>query len=61
MDEIVELCERYSIYLAEDCAHAIESEYKGQHCGTFGEIDAIHFMQQNIAIEGGMAVSIKTA
>ena len=61
MDEIVELCERYSIYLVEDCAHAIESEYKGQHCGTFGEIGCYSFYAtKNIAIgEGGMAVSNK--
>ena len=37
MDEIVELCNKESIYLIEDCAHAPDAKYKGRDCGTYGE------------------------
>ena len=33
MDAIVDLCNEHQIYIVEDCAHAIESIYKGIHCG----------------------------
>ena len=59
MDTITEIASKYSLYIVEDCAHAIESLYKNQHCGTFGEIGCFSFYAtKNIAIgEGGMAVS----
>ena len=59
MDEIMDLVKKYQLYLIEDCAHAIESKYKGTHCGTFGEVGCFSFYAtKNIAIgEGGMAIS----
>ena len=59
MDEIMDLVKKYQIYLIEDCAHTIESKYKGTHCETFGEVSFFSFYAtKNIAIgEGGMAIS----
>ena len=59
MDLLVSLAEAYQIYIIEDCAHAIESKYKGQHLGTFGEVGCFSFYAtKNIAVgEGGMAIS----
>ena len=59
MDPIVLLAESHQIYIIEDCAHAIESKYKGRHLGTFGEVGCFSFYAtKNIAVgEGGMAIS----
>ena len=59
MDKIMQLSKAYQLYIVEDCAHAIETKYKSQHCGTFGEIGCFSFYAtKNIAIgEGGMAIS----
>src|SRR5713101_7506975 len=35
MDALVAIAERRGITLVEDCAHAIETLYKGKHAGTF--------------------------
>ena len=59
MDSIMNIAKDKELYVIEDCAHAIESKYKNQHCGTFGEIGCFSFYAtKNIAIgEGGMAIS----
>ena len=59
MNKILELASEYEIYVIEDCAHAIESKFNHQHCGTFGDIGCFSFYAtKNIAIgEGGMAIS----
>lgn len=59
MDAIVDLCNQYQIYIVEDCAHAIESVYKGTHCGLFGETGCFSFYAtKNIAMgEGGAVIS----
>ena len=59
MDAIVDLCNEHQIYIVEDCAHAIESIYKGIHCGLFGETGCFSFYAtKNIAMgEGGAVIS----
>ncbi|MCP4550625.1 MAG: DegT/DnrJ/EryC1/StrS family aminotransferase [Bacteroidetes bacterium] len=59
MDEITAICEEYNILLIEDCAHAIGSEYKGEKCGTFGDISCFSFFSnKNLSTgEGGMFVT----
>ena len=59
MDAICKIVDKYNLYLVEDCAHAIESKYKNQHCGTFGDVGCFSFYAtKNIAIgEGGMVIS----
>ena len=36
MDKIVSLCNKYNLYLLEDCAQSHYAEYKRQKVGTFG-------------------------
>lgn len=59
MEAIVEICQRRSILLIEDCAHAIESTYKGQHVGGFGSFGCFSFyVTKNLVTgEGGMVLT----
>lgn len=59
MEEIVELTKRRNLILIEDAAHAPGAEYKGQKCGTFGDIACFSFFSnKNLSTgEGGMFVT----
>lgn len=59
MDSIMKIANRNKLYVVEDCAHAFETFYKGQRCGSFGIVGCYSFYAtKNIAIgEGGMAVT----
>ncbi|HBY93759.1 MAG TPA: UDP-4-amino-4,6-dideoxy-N-acetyl-beta-L-altrosamine transaminase [Chloroflexi bacterium] len=59
MDAIMEIAERSSLKVIEDCAHAVETEYHGKKVGTFGEIGCFSFyVTKNIVTgEGGMAIT----
>ena len=37
MDSIIKIAKKYNLFIIEDCAHAIETEYKGKKAGTFGD------------------------
>ena len=37
MDAIMDIAGRYNLKVIEDCAHAIETVYKGRKAGTFGD------------------------
>lgn len=43
MDELLELCERYGLWLLEDACHALPSFWRGQRCGTFGSAATLSF------------------
>ena len=59
MEKIMQIAKEKNIFVIEDCAHAIESKFNNQHCGTFGDIGCFSFYAtKNLAIgEGGMAIS----
>jgi dTDP-4-amino-4,6-dideoxygalactose transaminase len=59
MTEILALAERRGLLVIEDCAHAIESLYKGRPVGTLGEFGCFSFyVTKNVATgEGGMVLS----
>ena len=59
MDPIIDLCKAHNLVLIEDVAHAPGATYKGQACGTFGDMACFSFFSnKNISIgEGGMFVS----
>lgn len=59
MDALCALAERHNLKLIEDCAHAIETEYKGRKAGTFGDFGCFSFyVTKNITTgEGGMILS----
>lgn len=56
MDSIVQLCRDHNLILIEDVAHAPGAHYKGQACGTFGDIACFSFFtNKNLSVgEGGM-------
>jgi len=59
MDALCDIAERHSLKLIEDCAHAIETEYKGRKAGTFGDFGCFSFyVTKNITTgEGGMILT----
>ncbi len=58
MDELMEIAGRHNLKIIEDCAHAIETEYKGRKAGTFGEFGCFSFSATKnvVAGEGGMVI-----
>lgn len=59
MDAIIHIAKKYNLEIIEDCAHAIESHYKGKPTGTMGHFGCFSFYAtKNISTgEGGMIVS----
>lgn len=43
LDVVVALCKKYNLWLVEDCCDALGSTYRGQMCGTFGDIATLSF------------------
>ncbi|QBN19833.1 DegT/DnrJ/EryC1/StrS family aminotransferase [Flavobacterium nackdongense] len=61
IEEIRAVADRYEIPILEDSAEAIGSSYKGQKCGTFGEIGILSFNGNKvITTSGGGAIITKT-
>lgn len=59
MDAISAIASEHNLILIEDCAHAIETEYKGRKAGTFGDYGCFSFyVTKNITTgEGGMILT----
>jgi dTDP-4-amino-4,6-dideoxygalactose transaminase len=59
MDSVMALAKKHSLKVIEDCAHAIETEYKGRQAGTFGDFGCFSFYStKNIVTgEGGMVLA----
>jgi len=59
MDAINDIANKYDLKIIEDCAHAIETEYKGKKIGTFGDFGCFSFyVTKNIITgEGGMILT----
>ena len=59
MDELCDVARRHDLRIIEDCAHAIEAEYDGQRCGTFGDFGCFSFyVTKNVmTAEGGMVLA----
>ena len=59
MDTIMAIAEAHDLKVIEDCAHAIESEFRGQAIGTFGDFAAFSFYaSKNLTTaEGGMVIA----
>lgn len=59
MEPILELARSRSLLVIEDCAHAIESEYRGRKAGTMGDAGCFSFyVTKNVVSgEGGMVVT----
>lgn len=43
LDAVTAICKKYNLWLVEDCCDALGSTYRGQMCGTFGDIATLSF------------------
>ena len=43
LEKVKELCDKYNLWLVEDCCDALGAEYNGKHVGTFGDIATCSF------------------
>jgi dTDP-4-amino-4,6-dideoxygalactose transaminase len=59
MDSLLDLAGRHHMKIIEDCAHAVETEYRGKKAGTFGDFGCFSFyVTKNITTgEGGMVIA----
>jgi len=59
MDGVLRIVEKYNLYVIEDFAEAIGSEYKGKKCGGFGDISCVSFYANKVITtgEGGMCLT----
>lgn len=53
MTEILSVAKKYDIAVIEDAAEALGSAYKGQKCGTFGEMAILSFNGNKIITTSG--------
>jgi dTDP-4-amino-4,6-dideoxygalactose transaminase len=61
MDEIMAIASEFEIPVLEDAAEALGAEYKGQKCGTFGELSCLSFNgNKMITTSGGGALVCST-
>jgi dTDP-4-amino-4,6-dideoxygalactose transaminase len=51
--QIAAVAKKYSIVLIEDAANALGSSYKGQKCGTFGDMGVLSFNGNKIITTSG--------
>lgn len=58
MDKIMEVARKHNVYVIEDCAQAYCCTYKGQLCGTFGDIGcfSLNDFKHISAGDGGMLI-----
>jgi len=59
IEETVQICKEYSVYLIEDAAESLGATFKGKHTGTFGDFGVYSFNGNKILTTsgGGMLVS----
>ncbi|OQW92455.1 MAG: UDP-4-amino-4,6-dideoxy-N-acetyl-beta-L-altrosamine transaminase [Thiotrichaceae bacterium IS1] len=59
MDALCNITQTHQLKVVEDCAHAIETEYKGRKTGSFGDFGCFSFyVTKNIVTgEGGMVIT----
>ena len=61
VDEIKALSIKYEIPILEDSAEALGSHYKGQKCGTFGDIGVLSFNGNKIITTSGGGALVSNA
>ena len=48
MERIMNIADKYKLYVVEDAAQALGSKFKGKHAGTFGHASAISFFPAKV-------------
>ena len=63
MDPLMATAAEHELIVIEDCAHAIETEYKGRKAGTMGDFGCFSFyVTKNVVTgEGGMVITRREA
>jgi CDP-6-deoxy-D-xylo-4-hexulose-3-dehydrase len=60
LEYVTEFCQKYNLWLIEDCCDALGTKYKGQMVGTFGDIATLSFYPaHHITMGEGGAVFTK--
>jgi dTDP-4-amino-4,6-dideoxygalactose transaminase len=59
MDALGAIAQEFGAAIVEDCAHAIETEYRGRKAGTFGDFGCFSFYSTKNVVtgEGGMVLA----
>jgi dTDP-4-amino-4,6-dideoxygalactose transaminase len=59
MDDIMAVARQHHLKVIEDCAHAIETDYRGQRVGSFGDCGVLSFYSTKNVVtgEGGMVLT----
>lgn len=59
MDKIMSIAKKHNLFVIEDCAEAIGSEYKGKKVGSFGDVACFSFFGNKTITcgEGGMVLT----
>ncbi len=59
MDALLAIAKRHNLRIVEDCAHAIETEFKGLKAGTAGDFGCFSFYTTKNVVtgEGGMVLT----
>tara|TARA_B100001057_G_C22855399_1_gene952484 strand:- start:1886 stop:3004 length:1119 start_codon:yes stop_codon:yes gene_type:complete len=60
IDQIKNICKNKKIFLIEDCAESVGSEYKKKKTGTFGDISVFSFHGSKTITTGGEGGAITT-
>lgn len=58
MDRIMEIANKYNLYVIEDVSHAQGGLYKGKRLGTFGHVGAMSLMSGKVFAAGEMGILI---
>lgn len=62
MDKIIGISNKYEMPVLEDAAEALGSEYKGNHCGTLGNLGVLSFNgNKMITTSGGGALICRSS
>jgi dTDP-4-amino-4,6-dideoxygalactose transaminase len=61
MDAIMKIARKHKLKVIEDCAHAVETQYKGRKVGTIGDMGCYSFysIKNVVTVEGGMLTTNK--
>ncbi len=60
MEKLLKISKKYSIPIVEDACHALQAEFNGKRCGSFGELGCFSFhplKNLNVWGDGGIIVT----